>query len=123
MLTLSKASVIGTFVITSLLGPVGPSSTQPPFVASIEASSENEPTGFKTTRGGFLARGVTARYLIAVAYGLQKFQVVGGEKWVDGDRFDVEAKLEAQSAGGGNEALMIKRFLADRFKLQVHQET
>jgi uncharacterized protein (TIGR03435 family) len=123
MLTLNKASVIGVFAITSLLGQVDSSSTQPPFVASIKPSSDNEPTGFKTTRGRFLARGVTAKYLIAIAYGLQKFQILGGERWVDGDRFDVEAKLEAQSVGSGNEALMVKLLLADRFNLQVHQET
>ncbi len=122
MLTLSKASVIGIFAITALQGQVEPSSTQLPFVASIKPSPDNEPTGFKTTRGRFLARAVTARYLIAIAYGLQRFQIVGGERWVDGERFDIEAKLEAQSAGSGNEALMIKMLLADRFKLQVHQE-
>ncbi len=123
MLTLSKVSVTGVFAITSLLGQVDPSSSQLPFVASIKPSSDNEPTGFKTTRGRFLARGVTAKYLIAIAYGLQKFQIAGGERWVEGDRFDIEAKLEAQSAGSGNEALMIKLLLSDRFKLQVHQDT
>jgi hypothetical protein len=38
---------------------------------------------------------------------------------VDGERFDVEAKLEEQSAGTGSESVMIKLLLADRFKLQV----
>jgi len=123
MLTRNKASVIGVLAIAPALGQVGSPSTQPSFLASIKPSNYNEPTGFKTTRGRFLAQGVTAKYLVAIAYGLQKFQIIGGEQWVDGDRFDVEAKLEAQSAGSGNEALMIKLLLADRFKLQVHQET
>ena len=121
MLTLAKQSVIGLFAITPLLGQVDVST--PPFVASIKPSGNNEPTSFKTTRGRFTARGVTAQYLIAIAYGLQKFQILGGERWVDGERFDVETKLEELSVGSGNERLMIKLLLADRFKLQVHQET
>ena len=123
MLTLNKYSLIGVFAIASLFSQVDSPSTQPPFVASVKPSSDNEPTGFKTTRGRFLARGITVKYLIAIAYGLQKFQIIGGEGWIDGNRYDVEAKLEAQSAGNGNESVMLKLLLADRFKLQVHQET
>lgn len=122
MLTLAKPSVISLLAITSLLGQVDVN-TQPSFVASIKPSRANEPMGFKMTRGRFIAHGVTAQYLVAIAYGLQKFQILGGERWVDGERFDVEAKLEEQSAGNGNERSMIKLLLADRFQLQVHQET
>jgi uncharacterized protein (TIGR03435 family) len=114
--------MIGLSALAPLLAQVDVS-TPLPFVASIKPSRDNEPTGFKTTLGRFTARGVTAQYLIAIAYGLQKFQILGGERWVEGERFDVEAKLEEQSAGGGNERVMIKLLLADRFKLQVHQET
>ena len=89
--------MIVVFALTSLLGQVD-SSTQPPFVASIKPSAQSETTGFGTTLGRFLARGVTAKYLVAIAYGLQKFQITGGERWVDGDRFDVEAKLEESNA-------------------------
>ena len=116
MLTLTRAFVIGVLAFSSLPG-------QDDFVASMKPSRDDETTGFKTTRGRFVARGVTAKYLIAIAYGLQKFQVLGGEGWVDGDRFDIEAKLEEQSAGNGNERAMIKSLLADRCKLRVHKET
>jgi uncharacterized protein (TIGR03435 family) len=122
-LTLTKFLVAGVCAILSLPGQVNSPSTPLSFVASIKPSRDNEPTGFKTTRGRFFARGVTAKYLVAIAYGLQKFQILGGERWVDNERFDVEAKLEEQNAGGENERLMIKQLLADRFKLKVHQET
>ena len=122
MRTRTKVLAAGMFVIASLAGQET-STPRLPFVASIKPSRGNEPTGFKTTRGRFLARGVTAQYLIAIAYGLQKFQILGGERWVEGERFDVEAKLEEPIAGSGSERAMIQRLLADRFQLQVHQET
>ena len=122
-MTLAKTSVTGLFAILSLFGQAGQTSPQPSFVASIKPSRDTEPTGFKITRGRLLARGVTAKYLIAIAYGLQKFQIVGGERWVDSERFDVEAKLDEQAAGSENERSMIKHLLADRFKLKAHRET
>lgn len=93
------------------------------FVASVKPGSSADPTGFWTTRGRFLAKNATAKYLVAIAYGLQKSQISGGEDWVDSDTFDVEAKLEGESSKPGGERLMIKSLLADRFKLRVHQET
>ena len=94
----------------------------PSYVASIRPAS-GAPGGFWITPGLFRASNVTARFLIAIAYGLQPWQITGGPDWLDGDRFDVEARLESDSADEGGEGRMIKALLADRFRLVLHPDT
>jgi uncharacterized protein (TIGR03435 family) len=47
--------------------------------------------------------------------------VVGGPGWIDGDRFDVEAKSETL-VPVAEMRLMLQQMLADRFKLRLHRE-
>jgi uncharacterized protein (TIGR03435 family) len=91
------------------------------FAASIKPSEGTEAGGFWITPGRFLARNVTARLLIAIAYGVQPFEVSGGPPWVDIHHFDVEAKLDNPRADAGQERAMIRSLLADRFGLLQHQ--
>src|SRR4051794_21514531 len=46
--------------------------------------------------GRFTASGITLRMLIGIAYGtpqpLPNSQMIGGPKWIESDRFDIEAK-------------------------------
>jgi uncharacterized protein (TIGR03435 family) len=60
--------------------------------------------------------------LIATAYHLDAAQVLGGPAWLESDRFDIVAKIPA---GTRREALprMLRSLLADRFQLQVHDES
>jgi uncharacterized protein (TIGR03435 family) len=94
---------------------------QAPYVASIKRAS-GEPGGFHITPGRFVARGVTARFLVAIAYGLQPYQIIGGPAWIDSERFDVEARLDDE-ADMGQEGSMIKALLADRFRFLMHKDT
>ena len=105
-----------------LLAQVAPSA-QPSYIASVKRANKAEAPGFWITRGRLLARGVTARYLVAIAYGVQKFQVTGGAGWVDREQFDVESRLQDEKVGSDAEKLMIQLLLKDRFQLIVHQET
>jgi bla regulator protein blaR1 len=83
--------------------------------------------------GRFTATNVALRMLIRNAYQLQDFQIVGGPDWLTSDRFDIVAKSEADDLGDPFRAekqgepsrgqLMMRALLADRFKLQVHNET
>ena len=114
-------SVLAAYLVSSSSAQVEPA-TRPSYVASVKAGKGADPAGFWTTHGRFLAKNVTAKFLVAIAYGLQKFQIAGGADWVDADRFDIEARLEDESATPGGEAPMIQFLLADRFKLQVHRE-
>ena len=65
---------------------------------------------------------VSLYLLIRTAYDLQDFQIVGGQGWLNADRYDITAKAE----GNPNRqqlALMLQTLLADRFKLTAHHET
>src|SRR5262249_5927882 len=82
--------------------------------------------------GRFRATNVTLKMLIGAAYGtpqpLPEFQLVGGPKWMDTDRFDVVAKAPGDPAPGQNGPppqmfLMIQSMLAERFHLKIHRET
>lgn len=82
--------------------------------------------------GRFEASNVTLKMLIRNAYQLQDFQIVGGPDWMSSDRFDVIAKAESGDAMGdffkakqgepSRGQLMLRALLAERFKLQVHNE-
>lgn len=69
--------------------------------------------------------------LIGIAYGVRPYQVIGGPSWLRADRFDVNAKAEADSTppvptppGTPNRMqLLVQSLLRERFGLVVHPET
>jgi len=84
--------------------------------------------------GRFIATNVSLKNLMQYsAYEVPEVRILGGPKWMDSARFDIEAKLD----GPGTERLralgrhesrlqtlaMMQELLADRFKLAVHWET
>jgi bla regulator protein blaR1 len=73
--------------------------------------------------GGGGGRDVTLKFLLAFAYRLQQFQISGGPKWMDSDRFDVEGKADDPKASFDQLRLMLQSLLEDRFKLKLHRET
>jgi uncharacterized protein (TIGR03435 family) len=72
--------------------------------------------------GRLTAANVAAAELIRFAYELPDFQIVGGPDWLNSDRFDVVAKAEGDPPVA-QKRLMLRRLLAERFKLTVHTET
>lgn len=64
---------------------------------------------------------VSLRMLIAAAYHVYDFQVSGGPKWTDDDRFDLEAKA---ASGVSEKQLfqMLQPVLAERFHLEIRKE-
>src|ERR1017187_2897784 len=63
---------------------------------------------------------MTLRQLIAEAYQVRSWQVVG-PAWLTTERFDVVCKMPAGSRKE-DAPLMLQSLLADRFKLAVHRE-
>jgi uncharacterized protein (TIGR03435 family) len=118
----ATAVIIATSGMFAQAPQSDPAGAGPSAVVSIKPSKPNEPGGFSITTGRFQASNVTARFLIAIAYEVQSFQVIGGPSWVDVDRFDVEAKLEDAERDNGQERAMIQSLLADRFKLVLHRQ-
>ncbi len=79
--------------------------------------------------------GFTLKFLVAYAYGIFDFQIVGGPSWLNETKFDVEGKMDQQETLPSNStnnpgtdrdvstALLQKRLrnlLADRFGLVIH---
>src|SRR5262245_21874663 len=65
---------------------------------------------------------VPVRQLIRLAFRLQESQIVGGPPWMGSDRFDIVAKAEG-NPGPDQQMLMVKSLLAERFRLQTHEES
>ena len=74
--------------------------------------------------GRLSAENVTLKLLISEAYHVFDFQVSGGPKWIDSDRYDVEAKTGGDVIPSGQQLRgMLRKLLEDRFALKVRQET
>jgi len=84
-------------------------------------------------QGRFTATGIPVKQLITMAYNVKDFQVTGGPRWIDSEKYDIEAK-EPESEVDEIEKLpldqraqlkrsMLQSLLADRFKLKLNHET
>ena len=71
--------------------------------------------------GWFNATNVTPAMLIRFAYELPGFQVSGGPDWINSDRFDITARAEGNPSLPSKRS-MLRRLLAERFKLSTHTE-
>jgi len=94
-------------------------------VASIKRNTGNAQQMIVLQRflpgGGFEGINVTLGSVIRLAYGLQDFQMVGGPKWVDTDRFDIQVR-GPQGATESEAPRRLQSLLAERFALKAHLE-
>jgi uncharacterized protein (TIGR03435 family) len=94
-------------------------------VATIKPNDSGAP-GMQglTLRGrNFATRNSSLGDLIAFAYDVQAKQIVGGPDWMDKDRFDIAAVPEQEGVPNAQQLrIMIRKLLADRFKLTFHHE-
>jgi uncharacterized protein (TIGR03435 family) len=93
-------------------------------VASIRISQRDDGQDIDSDQGLFRAHNVTARRLMALAYTLDMSAIVGGPKWLDSDRYDINAKIPAELAGQRPSRVpeMIESLLAERFQILIHRE-
>jgi uncharacterized protein (TIGR03435 family) len=94
---------------------------------------QNAKVMFSLKDGSFIARGITLRTLIEMAYHVHESELTGGPDWLDSSRFDVDARLNSarsaaiRNAGpkGANfdDGLFLKSLLTNYFKVAVHQES
>jgi len=106
-------------------------------VASLRpADPHNLVVAMSTWPGGKLTvTRFTLRMLIEHAYDVKAFQVSGGPRWIDDDKFDIIAKPPASSESSKlmpkspkerptDETLqMLQALLGERFELKIHRET
>lgn len=91
--------------------------------ASIKPSKEGPGhTGWHSDPGIVTWQNQTLRGLAAIAWTLQDNQVEGGPKWMDSDRY----LIQARTAGPSDDPemrLMLRALLKERFQLAFHMET
>lgn len=78
-------------------------------------------SGITEVKGRMMGRNVTLKRCIRGAYDIPETLIFGGPKWVDEERYDIEATA-AGPAGGNNLTIMFQSLLAERFHLAFHRE-
>jgi uncharacterized protein (TIGR03435 family) len=83
--------------------------------------------GGSESPGRLTLRCITVQDLIHFAYGgrtasPQTPQISGGPRWIDSDRFDIEAKADGNPSDEMMAGPMLQTLLEDRFQLKVHRE-
>jgi uncharacterized protein (TIGR03435 family) len=114
------------------------SSSMPPLLFEVAAiRQDNSGSGSShsdTNNGRFTATNVSLRGLMQYeAYDIPGNRILGGPKWIDSTRFDIEAKMDdavgdhlrtlAEDQRRVQTRAVFQQLLADRFKLAVHWET
>ena len=111
-------------------------SAQDPAFEVVSVKPDANPTaqiGIRPVFGNRFSAAITVKLLIAVAYGetstLPDHQVVGAPSWAASDRYEINATFDGPIGTAANEGSpdrlmsMVRRMLADRFKLRIHKET
>lgn len=80
------------------------------------------PSGGLAGKGRYNMHNRTLKTYIERAYYIGPNQVVGGPKWLDEDRFDIDAKAEQPTDDDEELMVMLRALLAERFKLAFHRE-
>jgi uncharacterized protein (TIGR03435 family) len=133
---LNSAISAGVLLLASLMPSHvrGQSVTVASFeVASIHPSAPGTAWNFRESGDAMTLVGVTARVLIADAYGMDTPKIVGGPSWIDSTKYDLNAKFDPSVAAKlaplspqerMNQILpMLRPVLAERFGLKAHPET
>jgi uncharacterized protein (TIGR03435 family) len=117
----TKSVVVAVFVFC-ISGRISLNAQNPRFdVATIKPnnSGDSASTQFSPPGGRYVARNISLKLLIRSAYRLSNYQVSGGPDWIRFDKFDIDAKSEANPSPD-EIRFMVQRLLADRFQLKVH---
>ena len=95
-------------------------------VASIKPADPDSQGGRYITMPSpnrFVVRNYTLRRLVGAAYNLNPRQISGGPAWAESDRYDILAQTPGSIRPSLDEQMeMLKKLLAERFKLVFHRE-
>jgi uncharacterized protein (TIGR03435 family) len=134
---LSLLAMLGVLSTTLMAQEPGPASN-PAFEVSVVRLSKPDENNSNLNLGQdrLQAKNLTLQSLVKFAYALNSGsddQIIGGPEWMKSIRFDLEAKLDPETAVKvgklpDNERIellreMLRAVLADRFQLKVQRET
>jgi uncharacterized protein (TIGR03435 family) len=129
------AAALAGVIVSVGSGFAAQSAAQPEVLPAFEVASVKRSAGDLSGRpnsstiltalpGRLVITNMTVRGMIRNAYGFfipKRDDVVGGPVWVDDDRWDVEATVAGDQAQA-RKLLMLRRLLAERFKLAVRPQ-
>ena len=79
--------------------------------------------GLNVRGRNFTTRASSVDDLIKFAYGVHVRQIIGGPEWMDKDRYDINGVPDKDGTPNSTQLqTMMKKLLADRFKLTFHHE-
>jgi uncharacterized protein (TIGR03435 family) len=131
---LAVGQVNGQSNTTTSQAKAGVTTTYAYEVVSIKRpKSDLDSNGIGESPDGFMMRNLTLRALISEAYGVRTDEISGWPGWAASPRFDIEAKMDAETAGALDKLpkqqqrlqrqFMLQSLLVDRFNLKVHRAT
>jgi len=107
---------------TAVLAAAGFCQTPTFEAASVKPSPEGPGhSGWHTRTGYLVLQNQNLRTMVATAYRLTEDRVLGGPKWIDSDRYNVEARA-AGPADDPELLVMLQNMLAERFQVKLHRE-
>ena len=135
-LAIGVASLTGTARAQQAPTPPPPESSsaaEPKFeVTSVKKSAPTPQFGMMfglRPNGRFAMDMMSVNSLITMAYGIQRFQLIGGAGWVNTDRFNINAVEEdlpipvTVPGTPSRMQLLLRSLLKERFALVIHSET
>ncbi|HWE53316.1 MAG TPA: TIGR03435 family protein, partial [Bryobacteraceae bacterium] len=94
-------------------------------IADVHASAKTAnsyPRSMPARGGRYEVKTASMVDMIRMAYGFPADKILGGPSWLEMDRFDVIAKVPADTTPD-SQKLILQSVLEDRFKLVVHKDT
>lgn len=114
-----KLTTVGLALGWQLAALCLPTAQAPPSFAAVSIKAVTASMGdgrwaLRTDPAGVHAAALSLASLIGYAYGIEPYQILGGEKWMQTERFDVDATTEGP-ATTAEEMIMLRQALASRF--------
>jgi len=126
-MTLNRATPQTAWAIPEPPAPPKPmaANADPVFeVATIKPSAPNQPGKlFQVNGREFSTINTSVNDLIVFMYGIHSKQILNGPAWLETDLFDITAKPDGEGQPSMDQyKTMVKKLLADRFKLTFHRD-
>jgi uncharacterized protein (TIGR03435 family) len=120
---MTRALLTAVSLLVALNGALAQPTPQAFEVVSIKQSTEPEGSSnwHSSPAGSLRMHNQTLKALIRIAYKVRDAQVSGGPKWLDSDRYHIDAKASGP-ASDSQLMILLQSLLAERFKLALHRE-
>ena len=116
---------IAGMLLACVAGVATPTAQAPAFeVATIKPTPPDFQGRFVTTRGRqYTVRNYTARDLLVTAFRLNRSAILGGPRWIETDKYDIDAVTTGDELPSRDaQAVMLRELLRVRFNLAFHLE-